>query len=333
MNPQVSVETIDKAAENLKKVAKKTPLEYNERLSKQYSAKVYIKREDLQEIRSYKIRGAYNLMSSLGGEETKRGVVCASAGNHAQGVASSAAILKMKATIFMPNTTSLQKIQRVKYFGGKWIRIQFVGENFDECYKAALMFAQKAGTTFVPTFDDERIITGQGTIGKEIYDELGSTIDYILCPIGGGGLIAGTGTYLSTKIPTIKVIGVEPKGCASMYVSLLAKKVTPLKDVDSFVDGAAIGTVGEKTFAIASKLIDKILVIPEGKVCVTMIELYQNEGIIAEPAGALSLSALDEVAGQIKGKTVVCILSGGNNDIYKYPQIIQKSQEYLQSKK
>ncbi|MDO8452632.1 MAG: threonine ammonia-lyase IlvA [bacterium] len=327
-NQAITLETIEEASRKLKGVAKETPLQFSERLSKLYKAHIYFKREDLQGVRSYKIRGAYNLISSLTSAEKKKGVVCASAGNHAQGVAYSASALKIHTTIFMPLMTPLQKINRVKQFGGKWVKIKLVGTSYDESATAAKDFCQDIGAVFVHPFDDERIISGQGTVGKEVFDQLGQKLDYVLCPIGGGGLVSGVGTYLKIKAKNIKIVGVEPKGAPGMYESLKNGKVVTLESIDPFVDGVAVRTVGTKTFKISSKLIDQMVVVDEGRVCSTMIDLYQNEGIVAEPAGALSISALDNLAKEIKGKTVVCILSGGNNDILRYPEIMEKSLIY-----
>jgi threonine dehydratase len=329
MNNRVSVETINEAAKRLEGIVRKTPLQFSERLSKQFSATIYFKREDLQKVRSYKIRGAYNLMGALTDEEKKRGVVCASAGNHAQGVAYSANELKIKATIFMPSTTPLQKVSRVKHFGGSWIEIKLIGHTFDESNAAAHKYCDQIKAVFVPPFDSYEVISGQGTVGKEIYDELGVDLDFVICPIGGGGLVSGLGTYLKSKNPNIKLIGVEPENAASMQESVKKGRVITLEKIDTFVDGAAVKTVGQKNFQIASKLIDEFSTVEVGKVCTIMIELYQNEGIITEPAGALSIAALGEFKSQIKGKTVVCILSGGNNDILRYPEVMEKSLVYL----
>ncbi len=321
----VSVKTIDKASLKLKNVVKKTPLEFNKRLSERYDAKIYFKREDLQSVRSYKIRGAYNLMSSLTSQEMKKGVVCASAGNHAQGVAQSSKLLKIKATIFMPIVTPLQKIGRVKDIGKGYVTAQLVGKTYDETCREAKKFAKKTGAIFVHPFDDERTISGQGTIGKEILEQGPKDIDYIICPIGGGGLISGIGTYFKNKNKNTKIIGAEPEGAPAMYESIKNNKVITLKSIDTFVDGAAVATVGQKSFTITSKVSDQILLCKNGKISTVMIELYQNEGIIAEPAGALSIAALSQLRDKIKGKTVVCILSGGNNDILRYPEIMEKS--------
>ena len=328
-NNTVTKDKIEKAAKNLEGVVKKTSLEFSKRLSQKFNAKIYIKREDQQEVRSYKIRGAYNLMNSITEEEKKKGAVCASAGNHAQGVAFSANALKVKATIFMPKTTPLQKVHRVEHFGDGFIEIKLVGHTFDECSIEARKYCKKIGAIFIPPFDDYTVISGQGTVGKEIFDEMGEKIDMVFGPIGGGGLISGLGTYLKTKIPDIKLIGVEPENANSMAQAVKAGKVVTLEKIETFVDGAAVKTVGEKNFQIASKLIDDFTTVSVGKVCTTMIELYQNQGIISEPAGALSIAALEEFRNKIKGKIVVCILSGGNNDILRYPEIMEKSLIYL----
>lgn len=325
---EVTVATIEKASKRLNGVVKKTPLIFSKRLSELYEAKIYIKREDLQEVRSYKIRGAYNLMSSLTDKEKKQGVVCASAGNHAQGVAFSASHLQIQATIFMPVITPRQKIERVKHFGGKWITIKLVGQSYDEASKAAKEYCKEQNAVFVHPFDDYRVINGQGTVAKEIFDELGNNIDYVICPIGGGGVISGVSVYLKKKKSSIQIIGAEPLGSPSMHEAIKQKKVVTLEKIDTFIDGAAVKTTGEKTLSFASQYVEDVLLIPEGKVCATMIDLYQNDGIVAEPAGALSIAALDIIAGKIKGKTVVCILSGGNNDILRYPEIMEKSLVY-----
>ncbi len=274
-------------------------------------------------------------MNSLTAKEKSKGVVTASAGNHAQGVAMSAYILKIKATIFMPVITPLQKINKVKHFGKEWITVKLVGQVYDDASNAAHQYCEENKQTYVHPFNDPRTISGQGTVGKEILEQLEEKslptkgkVDFVFCPIGGGGLISGAGTYIKTKFPDAKIIGVEPKGAPAMLEAFKQKKVVTLKKIDTFVDGAAITTVGELSFKIASKVTDKIVVSDEGKVCVTMVDLYQNEGIIAEPAGALSISALDEFAKEIKGKTIVCVLSGGNNDILRYPEIMEKSLVY-----
>lgn len=322
---KITVETIDKASNRIGDLVKHTPLQLCKRLSEKYHAKIYLKREDLQEVRSYKIRGAFNLIGSLNKAERKRGIVCASAGNHAQGVAYSCSHLKIKGVIFMPVTTPLQKVSRVKNFGGKWIEIKLTGRTFDESCIEALEFTQKNNMLFVHPFADPRVISGQGTVAKEIFEKLDDKIDYCIVPVGGGGLISGVSTYLKSKNPKTIIIGAEPKGAPAMFVAFKEGKVRKLPKIDKFIDGAAVAEVDKVTYKIASKFVREIKLIPEGKVCTTMIELYQNEGIIAEPAGVLSIAALDYFAKDIKDKTVVCILSGGNNDILRYPEIMERS--------
>lgn len=324
----INIKAIDEAANNLEGVINKTPLQYSDRLSKIYGAKIYFKREDLQKIRSYKIRGAYTKMSHLSKKEIELGVVTASAGNHAQGVALSCTKLRIKGTIFMPVVTPLQKIDRVKYFGDGYVQIKLVGQSYDESTKAAKDFSKETGTIYIPAFDDELVINGQGTIGKEIYDETNGMVDFVITPIGGGGLISGVSTYLKEKNNNIKIIGVEPSGAASMANSLKVGKITPLKSVDTFCDGVAVKTPGNITFPICQKFVEMVVVIDEGQVAKTVIDLYQNEGIVSETSGALSVTALDNIKDKIKGKTVACIISGGNNDLLRYPEILERSLVY-----
>ena len=321
----ITIDQINQAAERLEKVITRTPLEYSKRLSKLYKAHVYLKREDLQEVRSFKIRGAYNKMASLTPEERKRGVVCASAGNHAQGVAYSCFVLKIKGVIFMPVVTPNQKIEKVKHFGDGYVQIKLIGNTYDEASKASKQYCKEQNAVYVHPFDDPFVIAGQGTVGKEIWDEIRNLkLDFVIVPIGGGGLISGVSSYLRQKQPHVKIIGVEPLGSPSMYESLRQNKIVTIDDINTFVDGAVVATPGNLTFAICKNNVEKVILIPEGKDCTTMIELYQNEGIIAEPAGALAISGLDMIADEIKGKTVVCVLSGGNNDILRYPDIMEK---------
>lgn len=329
---EVTVRQIEEAAARLKEVVVKTPLQFSKRLSKQYHANVYIKREDLQEVRSFKIRGAYNKIRSLSELERKRGVVCASAGNHAQGVAYSCSALKIRGVIFMPLVTPLQKIEKVKHFGGKYVEVRLVGNTYDEASEAAHEYCRQEDAIYVHPFDDPLTIAGQGTVGKEVYEELGGKLDFVVVPVGGGGLVSGICTYVKNKNPKIAVIGVEPLGAVGMYESIKCNKIVTLSKIDTFVDGAAVQKVGKLTFGICKREVQEIIVVPEGKVCTTMVELYQDEGIIAEPAGALSVSALDSLAEKIRGKTVICILSGGNNDILRYPEILERSLVYQKKK-
>jgi threonine dehydratase len=315
---------VDAAASRLAGVVVKSPLQRSKRLSERFDAEVLLKREDLQEVRSFKLRGAYNKISSLTPAERERGVTCASAGNHAQGVALACSLLHITGMIFMPVVTPLQKIERVKRFGGDCTAIRLVGDTYDEAGEAAERHCAETGAVLVHPFDDILTIAGQGTVAKEILDDL-SHVDVVVAPIGGGGLISGVASYVKAKLPQALVIGAEPAGAACMYESLRHNHITSLEKIDTFVDGAAVKRVGKLTFELSRSNVDRVVVVPEGQVCTTLIELYQNEGIIAELAGALSVSALDDIADQIKGKTVVCVLSGGNNDILRYPEIMERS--------
>lgn len=326
---QIDIKEIETAYDNLRGVVKKTPLEYNRRLSRRYKADIYIKREDLQDVRSYKIRGSFNKMSMLSITERKLGVVAASAGNHAQGVAYSANNLKIKTVIFMPTTTPLQKIERVKYFGDGFVEVRLFGSTYDEACNEALKFCEGKKAVLVHPFDDTTVIAGQGTLGVELYEELGEKIDYVIAPIGGGGFISGVASFFNQKNSKVKVFGAEPQGSPSTYNSLKKGVIETLTHIDTFVDGAAVKTPGTNTFQIIKNLVKDVVLVAEGQICTTMIELYQNEGIVAEPAGALSVAALEQYKEKIKGKTVVCILSGGNNDILRYPEIMERSLVYL----
>ena len=323
---QTSRHIID-AHETLKTVVLRTPLQYHPKLSEKFKAEIYLKREDLQVVRSYKLRGAYYLMQSLGRQERTRGVVCASAGNHAQGVAYSCKHLDIKGVIYMPAITPKQKINQVKMFGGENIEIVLTGDTFDECQAHALEFAGKNGMVFIPPFDHLKVIEGQGTVAKEILDEL-SDIDYIFIPIGGGGLCAGAGTYFNTYSPDTRIIGVEPSGAPSMKEALQAGKPVKLEKIQRFVDGASVQRVGDITFEFCKDLISDVLLVPEGKVSSTILQLYNEDAIVAEPAGALSIASLDQYAANIRGKRVVCILSGGNNDIDRMQEIKERSLLY-----
>lgn len=323
-----SIQMIDEAREALRDVAKETPLQFNRGLSEKFGAKIYLKREDLQVVRSYKLRGAYNRMRHLTAAEKKRGIICASAGNHAQGVAFSCKALKVRGIIVMPRNTPRQKIERVRALGNAWVNVELVGDSFDEANTAAQAMAKKKRTIFVHPFNDPLVIAGQGTIGAEILEEAPEPIDYLVAPIGGGGLISGVGSYFIEKSPKTKIIGVEPEGAPAMHESLKRGRLVELKKIDTFVDGAAVRKIGDLTLALTKKVADKVLLVPEGKVCAEMISLYQRDGIVAEPAGALSVAALEQLGRSMKGKAVVCILSGGNNDISRYPEVIERSLVY-----
>jgi threonine dehydratase len=311
----------------LKDVVLKTPLQFHRKLSDRFQAEIYLKREDLQVVRSYKLRGAYNMIQSLSEEQRSRGVVCASAGNHAQGVAFSCRKLNIKGVIYMPAITPKQKINQVKMFGGDLIQIVLTGDTFDECQTHALEFTKENNMVFVPPFDHPKVIEGQGTVGKEILDEIGN-IDFIFVPIGGGGLCAGISEYFKTYSPKTKLIGVEPAGAPSMKEALKAGKPVKLEKIQRFVDGAAVQKVGDLTFELCKDTITDMLLVPEGKVSSTILQLYNEDAIVAEPAGALSIAALDQYADQIKGKKVVCIVSGGNNDIDRMQEIKERSLLY-----
>lgn len=323
--PAVTAHTIAEAYERVRSIVTRTPLQHNLRLSEQFGAEIYLKREDLQVVRSYKLRGAYNLMASLSPSERARGIVCASAGNHAQGVAFTCSRLEIEGHIYMPQNTPRQKIQRVRNLGGRWIQIELVGDTFDATYQLAAEYARETEKVFVHPFDDPRIIAGQGTVGIEISEQLASPPDFIVAPIGGGGLTSGLAVYAAEHFPDTDLIGVEPAHAACMLAAIQAGHPVTLPQIDTFVDGAAVKTAGQHTFAICQRLLREIVPVEEGKICTEMIALYQSEGIIAEPAGALSIAALSFLGDRLRGKKVVCILSGGNNDITRYPEIIERS--------
>ncbi len=321
---KTSALNINAAYYTLKPVVIKTPLQYHSKLSEKFGAEIYLKREDLQVVRSYKLRGAYNLIHSLTNAQRQKGVVCASAGNHAQGVAFSCKALNIRGVIYMPAITPKQKINQVKMFGGDLIQIVLTGDTFDECQKHALAFADENDMIFIPPFDHPKVIEGQGTVGKEILDDL-SNIDYIFVPVGGGGLCAGVSEYFRTYSPQTKLIGVEPAGAPSMKEALKAGKPVKLEKIQRFVDGASVQRVGDLTYEICKDTILDMLLVPEGKVSSAILQLYNEDAIVAEPAGALSIAALDQCADMIKGKRVICILSGGNNDIDRMQEIKERS--------
>ena len=285
---------------------------------------MYLKREDLQVVRSYKIRGAYNLIQSLNEEQRQRGIVAASAGNHAQGVAFSCKLLNLHGVIYMPAITPKQKINQVKMFGSNNIEIVLIGDTFDECQDHALEYAAENKMVFIPPFDHPKVIEGQGTVGKEILEDL-PTIDFLFMTVGGGGLSAGIGLYFKTYSPATKIIGVEPLGAHSMKEALKAGRPVVLDKIQRFVDGAAVKKVGDITFNICKDILSDMLLVPEGKVSSTILQLYNEDAIVAEPAGVLSIASLDQYAEQIKGKKVVCIISGGNNDIDRMQEIKERS--------
>lgn len=327
-----SLKSVEAAAALLKDVASVTPLMSNFQYSKKFQSTILFKREDLQLVRSYKIRGAYNKIASLNNSEIVNGIVCASAGNHAQGVALSCKLLKIKGTIYIPSPTPNQKIEQIKMFGEEYVDIVLKGDTYDDAYQAAMIESEKLKKTFIHPFDDEKVIEGQATIALEIINQCQQTIDYIFIPVGGGGLAAGLSTIFKLLSPKTKIIGVEPKGAPSMSVSFKNNRNTELEKIEKFVDGAAVRKVGDKTFPICKQNLDAIITVPEGKICQTILELYNKDAIVVEPAGALSISALDYYASEIKGKNVVCVLSGGNNDITRTAEIKERALLYANLK-
>ena len=312
------------ALQLIRTLFKETPLELNSNLSRKHNTNIFLKREDLTPVRSYKIRGAFNKMSSL---LNKNPIVTCSAGNHAQGVAYSCEKLKIQGTIFMPTITPEQKIQKVKQFGKGSIQIELVGNNFDDCFKEAKEYSINNNQEFIHPFDDKKVIEGQATVGEEIIEQMNrASIDILILPIGGGGLAAGVSQYIKNKSPTTKIIGVEPLGAPSMSISLNNNKIITLDTINTFIDGAAVKTVGTLNFPICKKYIDQMLLINEGHVCSKIIQMYNENGYIIEPAGVLSLCALDLL--KIKDKNVVCIISGGNSDVFRMPEILERALIY-----
>lgn len=323
-----TLQAVQEAAQKLKSVVNHTPLTSNIHYSRKFDGHILFKREDLQLVRSYKIRGAYNKMSSLTPEEISNGVVCASAGNHAQGVALSCRLLKIQGTIFMPTPTPMQKIEQVKMFGEEFIEVVLEGDTFDDSYHAAMKEQKQSNKTFIHPFNDEKVIEGQATIALELLSQTETPIDYVFVPVGGGGLASGLSTIFKEMSPETKIIGVEPEGAPSMLTSLKNNQVTELDDIENFVDGAAVKRVGEKTFAICRQTLDDMITVPEGKICQTILDLYNKEAIVVEPAGALSIAALDFYADKLKGKNVVCVVSGSNNDITRTAEIKERALLY-----
>ena len=323
---------IEGAAKRLKSVVYHTPLQYNANLSRKYQCSVYLKREDLQIVRSYKIRGAYNMMSQMSAEQLAKGVVCASAGNHAQGFAYSCKKLGVKGVVFMPIPSPQQKVSQTKMFGEEFVEVKLVGDTFDDTAVAAKAYTIEHGMTFIPPFDHPAIISGQATVGIEILEDIkeltSSPIDFLFIPVGGGGLTAGVGTYFKNKSPNTKIIGLEPEGAPSMFWALNSGEPVELENIDKFVDGAAVKRVGDITFSFCKDAIDDMHLVPEGKICTTILQMYNEEAIVVEPAGAMSVAALDDYAEQIKGKHIVCIVSGGNNDIARMQEIKERSLTY-----
>lgn len=322
---QVSAKDIDEAAKRLAKIARTTPLEYSPRLTEEVGVPVYLKREDTQLCRSFKVRGAYNKIASLTPEEAARGVSAASAGNHAQGVAYACAKLKIRGKIFLPSNTPRQKRERIATIGDHWVEQVIIDGSFDRTNAEAIKVSKEENLVFIPPYDDPMTIAGQGTIAVELGEQLPRDTDSVLIPMGGGGLAAGIAVWLKTMRPNIKVIGVEPEGAASIQAAFRAGKPVSLDSVDNFVDGTAVGRVGDVTFPLLREYLDDVLVIPEGAVCSEMLDLYHSEGIIAEPAGALASAAARRYLKHIPNGPVVAIVSGGNNDLSRYAEVQERS--------
>ena len=325
----VTAAEIQHAQARISAVIAPTPLQYCPRLSEQVGAEVYLKREDLQDVRSYKIRGAYNSIVQLNEEERSAGIVAASAGNHAQGVAYACRSLEIKGRIFVPAPTPKQKLNRIKVHGGDWVEVVLTGKNFDEASAAAHKYVEETGATMIEPFNARNTVIGQGTVAAEIVSQLssrGKTADSIFVPVGGGGLLGGTLSYVASMSPETRVIGVEPQTAASMQAALNNGGTITVQGMDPFVDGAAVARVGEVNYAIAKDNWDRLTMVAanEGAVCTELLELYQNECIIAETAGALSVTGMVEFDSIVPGSANVCIISGGNNDVLRYSEIVER---------
>ena len=328
----INIENIRNASNKLADVVIKSPLEKNLKLNSNFSSNIYLKREDLQQVRSFKIRGALNKILSLSDSESSKGIVCASAGNHAQGFAFACKMLNIDGNVFMPIHTTKQKIQQVEKFGGDKIKIKLVGDNFGQAYAEALSFCKKNSKIFIHPFDDLKVIEGQATVFLEIIDQANFDIDYIFIPIGGGGLISGAINVFKQLSPKTKIIGIEPLGAPAMKTSINNNKNTTLKSIDGFVDGAAVKRVGEISFNFCKKYLDDLILIDEGEICQSILDLEKYHSIVAEPAGAMSNAALNIYSSKIINKNVVCIICGGNNDNSRIPEIQERASNWKNSK-
>lgn len=325
MHPDLTADAVDAAADRLRDVARRTPLEPSDRLTAALGFPVLLKREDIQVCRSYKVRGAYNLISTLTPAERERGVVCASAGNHGQGVAFACRLLGIRGRVFLPANTPRQKRQRIEAIGGSWVEPVIAGSSYDEASAAAHLDSRATGAVYVHPFDDPRTIAGQGTVAVEMVEQCEGPVDTVVVPVGGGGLMAGMALWLRAHLPGVRLVGAEPAGAASMLAALEHGGPVALDEVDTFVDGAAVGRVGDVTYPLVRDLVDEVVAVPEGAVCTEMLELYQSEGIIAEPAGALASAALRVPLARAPQGPVACVVSGGNNDVSRYGEIVERS--------
>lgn len=317
---------VERAAEVLRPVVRRTELEHSERLSAIVGAPVLLKRENRQITRSYKVRGAFHLISGLSDTDRARGVVCASAGNHGQGLAWSCARLGVRGRVYVPGNTPRQKRQRILALGQGLVELVVEGSTYDAAGAAAHADAERTGAVYVPPFDDPRTIAGQGTIAPELVDQAPLPLHTVVVPVGGGGLAAGVAVWLRERRPEVRIVGVEPQGAASMTAALAAGAPVVLPEVDTFVDGAAVGRVGDLTFPLVRDLVDEVVTVDAGAVCTEMLDLYQVEGIIAEPAGALASAAARQLAGTFPADAgVACLVSGGNNDVSRYGEILERS--------
>ncbi|WP_299040180.1 threonine ammonia-lyase IlvA [uncultured Pseudokineococcus sp.] len=321
----MTADAVEEAARRLAGAVQRTPLQLSARLSEATGARVHLKREDLQAVRSYKVRGAYNLIAQLSEAELARGVVCASAGNHGQGVAAACRELGVRGRVVVPRTTPRQKRERIAALGGACVEVVVVGDVYDDALAATREEAERTGAVVVPAFDDPRTAAGQGTVACEVVEQLGRAPDVLVVPVGGGGLLAGTGTWMRERHPGTRLVGVEPAGAASMAAAVAAGRPVPLVDVETFVDGAAVRTAGAVTLPLVRDSGAELVVVPEGRVCTEMLRLYQVDGVIAEPAGALASAALGSVVAVEPGQDVVCVLSGGNNDVSRYGEVLERS--------
>jgi threonine dehydratase len=321
----ISISQSRSAAETLYSVITPSPLIYNPRLSQKYQAHIWLKREDTLPVRSFKIRGAFNKMATMGRDQLSLGIVCASAGNHAQGVAYSCALLQVQGTIFMPSTTPQQKISRVRHFGGDWITVVLTGDRFDDAQISAIQFATERGLPFIHPFDDIDVIAGQSTVALEILDEIKEPVDYIMAPIGGGGLMAGIVSVFNKISPHTRIVGVEAKGAPAMYESLASGFPVQLTQIDPFADGIAVRKIGGLAFNICKNDLEEVILVPEGHICSTLLELYSEEALVTEPAGAIGIAGLEYVKEKIRHKNVVVVVSGGNNDIARTEDVRERA--------